>query len=119
MKFTETIKNPETEGREKHAPVIEIDRAHGKTGTDIVRIIVGKEVAHPNTVEHHIVWAELFGVKQDGQVISLGRTDFTPAYTRPVINIRLDIPLAEFKAFGALSYCNVHGLWENILAVQE
>jgi superoxide reductase len=117
MKFTETIKSPETEGKEKHVPVIEIDRAHGKSKTDIVRIIVGKDVPHPNTVEHHIVWAELFGVKQNGQVISLGRTDFTPTFTSPIINIRLNIPLEEFKAFGALSYCNVHGLWENLLEV--
>jgi len=27
------------------------------------------------------------------------------------------VPLAEFKAFCALAYCNIHGVWENCLEV--
>ncbi len=61
---------------------------------------MGKEVPHPNTIEHHIAWVQLFGVKQDGQVISLGRADFAPGYTSP--NVSFQVPVAQFKAFCAL-----------------
>ena len=54
-------------------------------------------------------------VKQDGQVINLGRATFAPTYTSP--NVRFQVPVAEFKAFCALAYCNIHGVWENCLEV--
>ena len=115
MKFGDILKSQEAEGKEKHVPVIEIDKGKGEGGADIVRVIVGKETPHPNTVEHHIVWIEVFGVKGDGQVIDLGRSAFAPGYTSP--NIRFQVPVAEFKAFCALAYCNIHGIWENCLKV--
>jgi len=36
-------------------------------------------------------------VKQDGQVINLGRATFAPTYTSP--NVRFQVSVAEFKAF--------------------
>jgi superoxide reductase len=54
MQFGEVLKGKEVEGKEKHVPVIEVIRGHGSTGADFVRVVVGKEVPHPNTVEHHI-----------------------------------------------------------------
>jgi len=36
-----------------------------KEGVDIVRVVVGHGVKHPNTAERHIVWMELYGVKRD------------------------------------------------------
>jgi len=80
MKFEEILKGIEVEGKEKHLPVIEVGKGRGKSDVDVVRVFVGKEVPHPNTVEHHIAWIELVG---------------------------------DFKAFCALSYCNVHGVWQN------
>ncbi len=115
MQFQEILKGAESEGREKHVPVIEIGRGRGEAGADIVHVVVGKEIPHPNTVEHHIDWIELFGVKKDGQVISLGRAALAPVYTNP--NVRFQVPVAEFKAFCALTYCNIHGLWQNCLEV--
>lgn len=111
MDFGQIMKNPDAEGKEKHVPVIEIGKGKGEGGADIVHVIVGKEVAHPNTVEHHIAWLELFGVKQDGQVIDLGRATLGPSYTSP--NVRFQVPVAAFKAFCALAYCNIHGVWQN------
>jgi len=115
MQFQDMLKSAESEGKEKHVPVIEIGKGKGEGGADIVHVVVGKEMPHPNTVEHHIVWIELFGVKQDGQVIHLGRATFAPAYTSP--NVRFQVPVAEFTAFCALAYCNIHGVWENCLEV--
>ncbi len=115
MKFGELLKGAEAEGKEKHVPVIEMDTGKGREGVQIVRVVVGKEVPHPNTAEHHIVWIELYGVKKSGQVVDLGRAAFGPGYTSP--NVRFQVPVAEFTAFCALSYCNIHGVWESCLKV--
>ena len=116
MKFGDILKGEEAEGKEKHVPVIEIDKGRGKEGVDIVRVIVGKDVPHPNTVEHHICWIELYGVRKDGQVIDIGRANFAPVYANP--NVRFQVPVGEFKAFYALEYCNIHGVWENCVEVE-
>lgn len=113
MKFGEILKDARAEGKEKHVPEIEVEKGGGGKGVDVVRVIVGKEVPHPNTVEHHIVGIELYGVKKDGGVINLGRATFAPAYTSPSAEFR--VPLGEFKALCALEYCNIHGLWQNCI----
>lgn len=115
MKVGDLLKSGVSEGKEKHVPVIELHKGKGEGGADLVHVIVGKEVAHPNTVEHHIVWIQLFGVKKDGQTIALGSANFAPAYTSP--NARFQVVASDFKAFCALSYCNIHGLWENCVEI--
>jgi superoxide reductase len=116
MKFGELLKGAEAEGKEKHVPVIEIDKGRGREDVDIVRVVVGKEVPHPNTVEHHIVWIDLYGEKKDGQLVHLGRAEFGPSYTNP--NVRYQVPVEDFKTFCALAYCNIHGVWENCIEVE-
>ena len=113
MAFGEILKNKDHGGKEKHVPIIEIGK--GTDGTDIVNVIVGKEVAHPNTVEHHIAYLEVYGVKGDGQVIALAKTDFGPSYTSP--KVTLETSLADVEMVYAVSYCNIHGLWENSVKV--
>jgi len=113
MRIGDVVKTAGAEGKEKHVPLIEVGKGKGEAGADIVHVAVGKEVPHPNTLEHHIAWVSLYGVKQDGQVVNLGRSDFAPAYTSP--NVRFQVPVDQFKAFCAVSYCNVHGVWENCL----
>lgn len=115
MEFCGIVKTGKDEGKEKHVPHITIDKGH-KEGKDIVRVVVGHEIPHPNTIEHHISWIELYGVKQDNQVINLGRAAWAPVYSNP--NVRFQInQIGEFKAFHALAYCNIHGVWENSLEV--
>lgn len=113
MQFAEILKSAESEGKEKHVPVIEVGKGHGTEAADIVHVVVGKETPHPNTVEHHIAWIELYGVKNDGQVVDLGRAAFAPSYANP--NIRFQVPVEQFKAFCAISYCNIHGVWQNCI----
>ncbi|MFO8009947.1 MAG: desulfoferrodoxin family protein [Dehalococcoidia bacterium] len=116
MQFAEVLKSAEAEGKEKHVPTIEIMKEHGSDKTDLIHVVIGKETPHPNTVEHHIVWLEVFGVKKDnGQVVDLGRAAFGPAFTSP--NISFHTPLDQFKAICALSYCNIHGLWQNCIEI--
>ncbi len=112
MEFGDILKSPGAEGKEKHIPAIE---AGGHAGVDVIHVIVGKETPHPNTTEHHIAWIELYGEKKGGQVINLGRATFAPGYTSP--NCWFRVPIADFKAFCALSYCNMHGLWANCLEI--
>jgi len=107
MKFADFLKSAENEGKEKHVPVIEVE------GPNIVRVIVGKEVPHPNTIEHHIEWIELYGIKENDQVIYLGKTAFEPVYAEP--NVVFNVKADEFKALCALEYCNLHGVWQNCL----
>ncbi len=113
MHTCEIYKSGESEGKEKHVPELEICKGDGKGGKDLVRIIVGKTVAHPNTIEHHIAWAQLVGVKQNGMVIDLGKANFSPSYTEPSADFHVN--LGDFKSIVATSYCNIHGLWENSL----
>ena len=62
-------------GKEKHVPYIQIDKGH-KEGRDIVRVVVGHEVPHPNTLEHHIAWMELlFHPDGSGVPYVIGRYD--------------------------------------------
>jgi superoxide reductase len=72
---------------------------------------VGHNTLHPNTVEHHIAWIELYGVRKDNkQVITLGRAACAPVYSNP--NVRFQINrIGDFESFYALAYCNIHGLW--------
>ncbi|MBD3385654.1 Neelaredoxin, partial [candidate division KSB1 bacterium] len=45
---------------EKHVPVIECPDSVESNENFDVRVGLGKEVAHPNTTEHHIRWISLF-----------------------------------------------------------
>ncbi len=116
MEFKDILKGKENEGEEKHLPFIEIYKSHGKEEVDLVRVIVGKEVKHPNTVEHHIAWIELYGMKKSGEVIAIGRTEFSPVYAEP--NTRFQVNIEEFRAFCALAYCNLHGVWQSCIEIE-
>ena len=116
MDFSKIIKSEKDEGKEKHVPVINLDKGH-IAKKDILRVVVGHETPHPNTPEHHIAWIELYGVKKENdQVIHLGRATWAPVYSNP--NVRFQInKKEEFKSFHALAYCNIHGLWGHSLEV--
>ncbi|WNY28765.1 Putative superoxide reductase [Methanimicrococcus stummii] len=113
MDFTTLMKSPEAEGKEKHVPVIERGSGHGGTHDNVVIVTIGKETPHPNTLEHHISWVELYGIKKENdQVIFIGRAEFTPTVTEPTATFKV-LEMEQFKALGAVSYCNLHGLWKN------
>lgn len=114
---------------EKHVPVIEAPQSAKAEEPFEVTLSVGKEIAHPNTTEHHIRWIQLF-FKPDGDKFAyqIGNWEFTahgesvkganegPATTEPKVSASL-----KLKTSGTLvasSYCNIHGLWENSTAIQ-
>ncbi|MCA1961456.1 MAG: hypothetical protein LDL33_11745 [Desulfomonile sp.] len=63
---------------EKHVPVIKCPDAVQVDQLFQVKVSVGKEIAHPNTTEHHIRWIQLF-FKPDVDKFSyqVGNFEFT------------------------------------------
>jgi superoxide reductase len=110
--------------KEKHVPVIEAPAEAEKGKFFQVKLSVGKEIAHPNTAEHHIRWVELYFLA-DGEKFpyQIARFEFSShgessqgpnlgtIYTQPEAT-------ASFKTdkagtLMASSFCNIHGLWQN------
>jgi superoxide reductase len=110
--------------KEKHVPVIESPEKIKKGEAVSMKISVGKEIAHPNTTAHHIRWIEIYffptGEKFPYQI---GRFEFTShgesglgidtstVYTTPEVNLKFKTE--KSGAILALSYCNIHGLWQS------
>ena len=89
-----------------------------------VTAAIGKEIAHPNTTEHHIRWIKLFyhaqGEKFPNQI---GSFEFSAhgehaqgpnqgfVYTHHAVTASLKVK--KPGTLYATSYCNIHGLWDN------
>lgn len=123
MKFADLVQSADWK-MEKHVPVIEAPATVKAGEKVIVKISVGKEIAHPNTTEHHIRWIKLFFKPDNGKfAYELGVFTFNahgesaegpnkgPAYTEP--SALAEIKLAASGTLVAAAYCNIHGLWES------
>jgi len=123
MTFGEHIKTSDWK-KEKHVPVIEAPAKVKKGEPFMVTAAIGKEVAHPNTTEHHIRYISLFFKPKDGPfVFNLGRCEFCahgespegpntgPAYTHH--SATFVVSLSAPGTLHAISFCNIHGLWED------
>lgn len=123
MKMAEIVQSADWKA-EKHVPVIDAP-ASVKAGEKFVaEVTVGKEIAHPNTTEHHIRWIKLL-FKPDGGKFAydVGAYEFTahgesvdgpnkgPAYSEP--SVKATLKLGASGTLLAVSYCNIHGLWES------
>ncbi|MGB5985092.1 MAG: class II SORL domain-containing protein [Desulfobacterales bacterium] len=109
---------------EKHVPVIECPESVAADEVFDVKISLGKEVAHPNTTEHHIRWIQLY-FKPEGDKFayqvgnfefcahgeSAGGADEGPVYTNHAATASLKVKKAGTLL--ATAFCNIHGLWEN------
>jgi len=109
--------------KEKHVPVIECADAVAADEMFDVKVSMGKEVAHPNTTEHHIRWIRVyFKPEGDKFAYEVGSFEFTahgesakgpnegPVYTHHAVGFSMKV-----NAPGTLlaaAYCNIHGLWE-------
>jgi superoxide reductase len=110
--------------KEKHVPVIECPAGVKAGELFDVKVTLGKEIAHPNTTEHHIRWITLFfqpeGAKFTYQV---ARFEFTahgeavegpntgPVYTNHEATASMKI--TKPGTLLAVAYCNIHGLWQS------
>jgi superoxide reductase len=115
---------------EKHVPVIEI--LSGSVKADelfSVKLSLGKEVAHPNTTEHHIKWIKLY-FKGEGDKFpyEVGNYEFSahgasaeganqgPVYTNHSVTTELKVKKSGMLY--ATAFCNIHGLWENTMEIK-
>ncbi len=109
---------------EKHVPVIDCPVQVKAKELFNVKVTLGKEIAHPNTTEHHIRWISLFyhaqGAKFNYHVGHIGfnahgesadGANEGPVYTNHEGTFSLKI--AKSGTLHALAFCNIHGLWES------
>jgi superoxide reductase len=109
---------------EKHVPVIECPDKVKANEAFSVDAAIGKEISHPNTTEHHIKWISLY-FKPDDEKYSyvVGNYEFSahgestqganqgPVYAHHAVTA--SIMINKPGTLYALSYCNIHGLWES------
>jgi len=109
---------------EKHVPVIECPDKVKAGELFPVKVTLGKEVAHPNTTEHHISWISVYfhpeGEKNPHQV---GQFEFSahgesvegpnkgPVYTNH--EVTASVKISKPGIILASAMCNIHGLWES------
>ena len=109
---------------EKHAPVIECADSVTAGESVAVTVQVGKEIAHPNTTEHHIRWINLYFKPADDKfTYHIGTYEFNAhaeaaagANEGPVLTDPCVVTSFQTKKAGtlfAMSFCNIHGLWES------
>ncbi len=109
---------------EKHVPVIECDDRVTADQLFTVKASIGKEIAHPNTTEHHIRWITLYFKPEGGKFMyQVARTEFTahgesvdgpnegPVYTHH--SAVSELKTKKSGTLYALAYCNIHGLWQS------
>ncbi len=118
--FGNTIKTGDYKG-EKHVPTIKLLGDIKKGEPVDIEVKVGEEISHPNTPEHHIAWIELYFVDETGRAILIGRVAFTEHGGQGITVEPRAVFTAKFEKPGtlvALSYCNLHGVWENTLKIE-
>ena len=92
---------------EKHIPVIECVDAVMADEIFEVKVTIGKEVAHPNTTEHHISWMSLF----NAHGASVQGPNTSSVYTHHAAATWMKT--AKSGTLIAVSMCNIHGLWQS------
>ena len=109
---------------EKHVPVLECPDQVKEGALFNVKVTLGKEIAHPNTTEHHIRWITLYFHAQGEKFnYEVGHFEFNahgesvdgpnkgPIYTNHEVTSSLKI--SKPGMLHALAFCNIHGLWES------
>jgi superoxide reductase len=114
---------------EKHVPVIDCQDEVKSGEFFIATVSVGKEIAHPNTTEHHIRWISLYFLPDgDKFTYEVGHFEFSahgesaegpnkgPVYTNHEVAVTLKI--SKPGVLYAASLCNIHGLWQSEKAIK-
>lgn len=106
---------------EKHVPVIHLPETVKADEGFELKVSIGDAIPHPNTLEHHIVWFKVIYMAADGKFpIELANFNFAAhgeagAFTEPVGLTK--VKLHTSGKIYAVSYCNIHGLWESSIDV--
>ena len=101
---------------EKHVPVITAPKSAAAGQTFEVEVAVGKEIPHPNTVEHHIAWIALHFIPDGSPVsVEIGRVDLSShgPDVATASTAKFAVSLQKGGVVYATAYCNLHGLWSS------
>ena len=109
---------------EKHVPVIQGPDKISKGQVVEFEVSVGKQIAHPNTTEHHIKFMEVYflatGEKFPYQLARFEFNTHGESVQGPNTSTVFSEPkiLSAFKTeksglIMATAYCNIHGLWSS------
>lgn len=114
--FGELLQSGDWKG-EKHVPVIHAPETIGADETFELQVSIGDEIIHPNTLEHHIKWIKVF-FKPDDSKFAVELADFVFGAHGEADCVtdyvgKTEVTLKQSGMLYALSYCNIHGLWEN------
>ncbi|MTI46431.1 class II SORL domain-containing protein [Sporosalibacterium faouarense] len=106
---------------EKHVPVIHVpEKVKAGEGFDL-KISIGDEIKHPNTLEHHISWFKVFFHAEGSKFpVELGTFQFSAHGEGDMFDEPVSLTHVKLNKSGtihALSYCNIHGLWENSIDI--
>lgn len=112
-KLTATVSSGDWKN-EKHVPVLHIEKLEGEIN---IHATIGEEIEHPNTLEHHIAWIKVFFKPEGGNFpIEVGSYQFSAHGEEEIFSkpeIFTTIKTDKCGMVYAMSYCNIHGLWEN------
>lgn len=115
MKISEIMKSADWKA-EKHVPVITVPGILTPGEPLEVEVAVGKEIPHPNTLEHYIAWIALYYTPEGSQLpTELARAEFAAhgpnVLTEPILKATVKLP--KPGTLQAVAYCNLHGVWES------
>lgn len=109
---------------EKHVPAIECPDKVKAGELFSVKVTLGKEIAHPNTTEHHIRWISVyFHPEGDKFAFQIGHFEFSahgestegpnkgPVYTNH--EVTASVKVSKSGVIYASAFCNIHGLWQS------
>jgi superoxide reductase len=110
--------------KEKHVPVIECPNVVEANELFEIKVTIGKEVAHPNTTEHHISWISVYFLPDDekfpAQIIhcefkahgeSVQGPNKSTVYTHN--SVMSWMKTGKPGTLFSVSMCNIHGLWQS------
>ncbi len=119
--FGETIKTGDWKN-EKHVPIIHAPQKIAAGKKVEIKLSLGDEIAHPNTLEHHIEWFKLFFLPENSKFpVEIATFNFSAhgegdIFTHPFASASLNIK--NSGTIYVLSYCNLHGVWQNSTAIE-
>ncbi|WP_138160330.1 desulfoferrodoxin family protein [Peptoniphilus catoniae] len=112
-KLTELVQSGDWKN-EKHVPALHVEQKDGELS---IVAQVGEEIEHPNTLEHHIAWIKVFFQPEGFKFpIEVGSYEFSAHGEEEVFSkpyVKAQIKTDKKGVVYAMSYCNIHGLWEN------
>ncbi len=96
---------------DKHSPVIICPTSTQRDLPFSVKVQIGRSVKHPNAVDHHYEYIQLWNLETLISQVQLQRSSFgdDPVHIEVQFNF---IPKVSLR-LTALAYCNKHGLWKS------